>query len=149
MHNQVVVIYCPTGYWPWQSQEKRAVITVCSKNAFHVDNWLMFLAHLLRDILTVKFQSEQFLPTASKKFWINPLPNLFSLYSSFLFFLFTFPLHTVRLLELPRSILSKLSLCYYKSFRSFILTYFMEYCWGISFLRKDILGFSGFTLGRK
>lgn len=66
-----------------KSRKDRSVITDCSKNAFHIDHWLVFLAHLLRDILTAKFQSEQSLPTTPEKFWINYLPNLLSLYSSF------------------------------------------------------------------
>jgi len=51
-----------------KSRKDRSVITDCSKTAFHIDDWLMFLAYLLRDILTAKFQSDQSLPTTPEKF---------------------------------------------------------------------------------
>lgn len=72
------------SHWSLGKKREQQSQTV-QRMHFHVDNWLTFLAHLLRDILTAKFQSEQFLPTASKKFWINSLLNSFSLYSSFPF----------------------------------------------------------------
>lgn len=103
----------------------------------------MCLAPLFRDILTAKFQSEQFLPTTCKKFWINSLLNLFSLYSSTLFSSSQCIHDSAPRITHVCSI--QKILCYYKSFRSFILTYFLEYCTGISFKEWSFIAFQVYT----
>lgn len=81
-----------------KSRKDRSVITDCSKNAFHIDDRLVLLAYLLRNILMAKFQSEQSLLSTPEKFWIISLVNLPSIFHAL-------PLlhsvHMIQLLGLP------------------------------------------------